>query len=415
MPGPFQVPAIRLAGSIGERPMSDTGIIYLDNHATTKVDRRVIEAMLPTLEIDYANAGSVTHRMGQAAQELVEHARQRIAQLIGAPLESEIVFTSGATESNNLALRGYCLRRGPGHLLTVQTEHLAVLAPLQKLEQAGYRVTRLPVQGSASACPGLIDLEQFRDALAPDTLLVSVMLANNEIGVIQPLAEISQICHQRGIAVHCDATQAVGKLPVNVDDLGVDLLSFTAHKLHGPKGCGGLYVRGRGRRIRLLSQIDGGGQELGRRGGTLNVSGIVGLARALELALETRVEDQARMAQLRDRLYRQLQAELGELPLNGPCLTDPEHRLVHNLNCQFPGLDGHSLMVGSPQLALSSGSACTATNSEPSHVLSALGLDRDQVRSSLRFGLSRLTTLAEIDRATEMLADSARRLRALGV
>lgn len=394
--------------------MSTSGVIYLDNHATTKVDRRVIEAMLPTFEQDYANAGSVTHRLGQTAQGLVEQARQRIARLIGAGVDSEIVFTSGATESNNLALRGYSLRRGPGHLVTVQTEHLAVLAPLQKLEQAGYRVTRLPVQGPASACPGLIDLDQFCDALAPDTLLVSMMLANNEIGVIQPLAEICRICQPRGIAVHCDATQAVGKIPVDVEELGVDLLSFTAHKLHGPKGCGALYVRGRGRRIRLLSQIDGGGQELGRRGGTLNVSGIVGLARALELAVETRVEDNARMAQLRDSLYQQLQGELGELPLNGPGLTAPEHRLVHNLNCQFPGLDGHSLMIGSPHLALSSGSACTATSTEPSHVLTALGLDRDEVRSSLRFGLSRFTTREEIEQATELLAESARRLRSLG-
>jgi len=394
--------------------MKTSGIIYLDNHATTKVDRRVIAAMLPTFEDDYANAGSVTHRLGQAAHERVEGARKQIAQLIGAKLASEIVFTSGATESNNLALRGYCLRRGPGHLLTVQTEHLAVLAPLQKLEQAGYRVTRLPVLGRASNCPGLVDLDQFRDAIQPDTLLVSVMLANNEIGVIQPLAEISRICREREIAVHCDATQAIGKLPVDVEELGVDLLSFTAHKLHGPKGCGALYVRGSGRRVRLQSQMEGGGQELGRRGGTLNVSGIVGLAKALELALESRNADAARMAQLRNRLYQQLQSELGELPLNGPQLGEQDLRLVHNLNCQFPGLDGHSLMVGSPQVALSSGSACTATSSEPSHVLTALGLDGDQVRSSLRFGLSRYTTDEEIDAATDLLAASARRLRSLG-
>ena len=394
--------------------MSNPGTIYLDNHATTRVDRRVIEAMLPTFEYEYANAGSVTHRRGQAAQEPVGHARQQVARSIGARQDSEIVFTSGATESNNLALRGYSLRRGAGHLVTVQTEHLAVLAPLQRLEQVGFRVTRLPVQGPTTACPGLVDLERFREALQPDTVLASVMLANNEMGAIQPLAEICQLCRERGIAVHCDATQAVGKIPVDVEELGVDLLSFTAHKFHGPKGCGALYVRGSGRRIRLQSQIDGGGQELGRRGGTLNVSGIVGMARALELALETRAEDSARMAQLRDRLYRQLQAKLGELPLNGPRLDAPGERLANNLNCQFPGLDGHSLMVGSPQLALSSGSACTATSSEPSHVLTALGLDRDQVRSSLRFGLSRFTTVEEIDAASELLADSACRLRALG-
>lgn len=394
--------------------MSNTGIIYLDNHATTKVDRRVIEAMLPTFDELYANAGSVTHRLGQAAQERVAQARQRLAELLGSRLDSEIVFTSGATESNNLAIRGYCLRRGPGHLVTVQTEHLAVLAPIQKLEQAGYRVTRLPVLGPTSSCPGQIDLNQFVAALQSDTILVSIMLANNEIGVIQPLAEICRLCQDRGIAVHCDATQAIGKLSVHVDQLGVDLLSLTAHKFHGPKGCGALYVRSQGRRVRLQSQIDGGGQELGRRGGTLNVSGIVGLVRALELALETQPEDSARMARLRDRLYRNLQQELGELPLNGPQLADHASRLVNNLNCQFPGLDGHSLMVGSPRLALSSGSACTATSSEPSHVLTALGLDPDKVRSSLRFGLSRFTTEQEIDEATALLADSARRLRALG-
>jgi cysteine desulfurase len=395
--------------------MNPDDLIYLDNHATTRVDPRVIEAMLPTFGQIYANAGSVTHRLGQAAHELVERCRLEMATRLGATSASEIVFTSGATESNNLAIRGYCQRLGKGHVITVETEHLAVLAPVQRLEHSGFQVTRLPVANQTqSNCPGLVDLNRLAEALRPETILVSVMLANNEIGIIQPIAEMSRICRERGIAVHCDATQAVGKIPVHVDDLGVDLLSFTSHKLHGPKGIGGLYVRSQGRRIRLQSQIEGGGQESARRGGTLNVSGIVGMARALELALETLKPDQQRMAELRKRLYRQLQSELGELPLNGPSLDELDRRLAHNLNCQFPGLDGHSLMIGSPRLALSSGSACTATSSEPSHVLTALGLDGDQVRSSLRFGLSRWTTEEEIDLATELLADSARRLRRLG-
>lgn len=394
--------------------MTADEIIYLDNHATTRVDPRVVTSMLSTFEHDYANAGSVTHRMGQAAAELVEQSRARIAALIGAASPSEIVFTSGATESNNLAIRGFCQRVGSGHFVTVQTEHQAVLGPARRLEQSGFQVTRIGVLPHDSPQAGLIDLEEFAAALRPETILVSVMLANNEIGAIQPLAEICQICAEKGIAVHCDATQAVGKLPVDVEQLGVDLLSFTSHKLHGPKGIGALYVRNRGRRVRLQSQIDGGGQEAGRRGGTLNVSGIVGFSCALELAVENREADCQRMGRLRDEFYRLLLAELGELPVNGPPLSDRERRLSHNLNCQFPGLDGHSLMVGSPRLAMSSGSACTATSTEPSHVLTALGLDRDQVRSSLRFGLSRWTTDEEISSAVGLIAESARQLRKLG-
>jgi cysteine desulfurase len=394
--------------------MTSDEIIYLDNHATTRVDPRVIEAMLPTFDCDYANAGSVTHRLGQAVHALVEQARAKIASLIGAGNPTEIVFTSGATESNNLAIRGYCQRIGSGHIVTALTEHQAVLAPVNRLEQFGFQVTRLGVLPHHSPHAGLIDLEQFRAALRPETILVSVMLANNEIGAIQPIAEISRICSERGIVLHCDATQGIGKLPVDVEQLGVDLLSFTSHKLHGPKGIAALYIRSRGRRVRLQSQIDGGGQEAGRRGGTLNVSGIVGFARALELALESCEADCRRMGQLRDEFYRLLSAELGELPVNGPPLADQSSRLPNNLNCQFPGLDGHSLMVGSPRLAMSSGSACTATSTEPSHVLTALGLDRDQVRSSLRFGLSRWTTSEEIATAVGLLAESAQQLRKLG-
>lgn len=388
--------------------------IYLDNHATTRVDPRVIEAMLPTFDQDYANAGSVTHRPGQIARDRVAAARNTIASFLGASNDNEIVLTSGATESNNLALRGFCQRLGAGHIISSQTEHQAVLVPLQRLEQSGFSVTRLPVLPAGDSLAGQIDLDQLAAAIRPDTILVSIMMANNEIGTIQPIAEISHLCRERNIALHCDATQAIGWLPIDVEQLGVDLLSFSGHKIHGPKGVGGLFVRSHGKRIRLVSQIDGGGQELGRRGGTLNVSGIVGLAKACELCQSESLAAIPRVIQLRKQLYERLQMALGDLPLNGPPLENTAARLPQNLNCQFPGLDGHSLMVASERLALSSGSACTATSTEPSHVLAALGLNRDQIRSSLRFGLSRMTTEAEINAAVEMLADAARQLRKLG-
>lgn len=405
-------------------------MIYLDNQATTRVDPRVVEAMLPLFDTHYGNSGSITHSMGIEAQEMVDQATHQIATVIGAT-GRELVYTSGATESNNLAVYGYCLRRREsGHIITVATEHKAVLDLVAKLERSGFEVTRLPVEPNSSARAGLIDVNRFADAIRDDTFFASVMLANNEIGVIQPVAEIARICRQQEIAVHTDATQAVGKIPVDVNELDVDLLSFSAHKFYGPKGIGGLYVRQTDRRIRLASQIDGGGQQQRRRSGTLNVPGIIGMAKALEIAADemSTAENQRKIA-LRKQLYDRLCEGLGELPINGTTLgTDltsgkenetgfdgPDLlRLPGNLNCQFPGIDGHSLMAGTPNVAVSSGSACTAANPEPSHVLAALGLDEDEVRSSIRFGIGRFNTIEEIEKAAEELIESANRLGGLG-
>ncbi len=385
--------------------------IYLDNHATTALDPRVVSAMVPMWQQDYANPHSVTHALGQKARDLVESARFQIARSLGAQ-SNEFVFTSGATESNNLALKGLAQRQGRGHIISVVSEHPSVIGPLQKLQRQGFQVTWLPVLPNTSDNAGQIDLNQLVEAIQPDTFLVSVMLANNEIGVIQPLTEICRICQRReGIWVHTDATQAVGKLPLRLDELPVDLMSFTAHKLHGPKGVGALFTRHSKRRVRLIPEMDGGGQESGRRGGTLNTPGIVGMALAMELAINEMPSLFEQTRQLRDRFYQNLSTAVGGLPINGPPLDNPQKRLVNNLNCQFPGIDGHSLMIHTPQLCASTGSACTATNTEPSHVLQAMGLDPDQVRCSLRFGLSRFNTEAEIDLAVGLLAESVKRLR----
>lgn len=400
---------------IAEVPMSAESFFYLDNHATTRCDPRVLQAMWPFFGELYANAGSVTHRAGQQIADLVADCRERIARGIGAARASEIVFTAGATESNALALLGTCLRRErkPGHLISVQTEHAAVLAPLQRLERLGWEVTRLPVQPAGHPCAGVLDPDQFQSAIRGETFLASVMLANNEIGAIQPLAAIAGICRERGIILHCDASQALGKIPVDLSTLDVDLLSFSAHKLHGPKGVGGLFVRGDdSRRIRIESWIEGGGQEGRRRGGTLNVPGIVGMARALELAVEGLPGEAERMRGLRNRFWDLLQQAIPSVVLNGPALERSDLRLPNNLNCQFPGVDGHSLMVQTPDVALSSGSACTATQSEPSHVLTALGMDADQVRCSLRFGWGRFNDESELEPVVQRLAAAHHRLRA---
>ncbi len=395
--------------------------IYLDNHATTRVDPRVVEAMLPTFVDDFGNPASATHIMGQRAHELVERAREVIAEAIGAASPRDIVFTSGATESNNLALRGLADRRNGGHIISVATEHPSILAPLEKLGRLGFRVTLLPVNSAGQPDSGVIDLNRLAGAFREDTFLVSIMVANNEIGAIQPMTEIATICQQRGVRLHTDATQAVGKMNVNVQSWPVDLMSFTAHKIYGPKGIGALYQRRSGERpVRLMSQIDGGKQEHGSRGGTLNVPGIVGFARALTLALSEMATEQLRLCRLRNQLYGLLSDALGPLPVNGPALDAPDgsshvapfhyRRLPGNLNCQFPGIDGHTLMVRTGDVCLSSGSACTATSSEPSYVLKALGLDDDRIRCSLRFGLGRFNTESEILRAAARLIDSARSL-----
>ncbi len=387
--------------------------VYMDNHATTRVDPRVLEAMLPYFTEQYGNPGSVSHSFGWQAKEAVDTARSQIAATIGASTR-DVVFTSGATESNNLALRGITdrVRRRGNHLVSVATEHKSVLDPLARLGRRGFEVTLIPVQQAGSEQAGLIDVGRLAEAIRSDTILVSVMLANNEIGVIQPLAEISAICRDRGVTLHCDATQAVGKMPVDVDVLGVDLMSFSAHKIFGPKGVGALYIRRRNSAARLQPQIDGGGQEGGVRSGTLNVPGIVGFARALELCVEEMSEERLRLAQLRDALYAGLVQRLEGVTLNGPALSD-ERRLPGNLNTSFAYVNGEALMMSMQNLAVSSGSACTSANPEPSHVLRAMGLDEDQTRASLRFGLGRFNTPDEVDFAVLSVAESVQRLRKL--
>ena len=378
--------------------------------------------MLPTFELDYANPASATHWMGQRAHDLIEAARSQIATAIHAASSRDIIFTSGATESNNLAFRGLAERRHSGHIISVATEHPSVISPLEKLGRQGFRITFLPVRPAGHRLAGTLDLDQLRDAICDDTFLCSVMLANNEIGTIQSLESIADVCREHGIRLHTDASQGVGKLFIDVQTPPVDLMSFSAHKIYGPKGVGALYVRRTGDKpVRLISQIDGGKQELGLRGGTSNVPGIVGFAAALALSLENLPDEQIRLARLRNQLHQRLCDDLGEVPVNGPELDipDPEFgtgnrkwvRLPGNLNCQFPGLDGHTLMVRAPEVCLSSGSACTATNSEPSHVLRSLGLDDDRVRCSIRFGLGRFNTAEDIARAAEMLIAAAKSLK----
>lgn len=388
--------------------------IYLDNHATTRVDPRVVEAMLPYFNQTYGNAASTSHVFGWEARDAVDRARELIAASIGAG-PKELVFTSGATESNNLALRGVALRerRKGNHLVSVETEHKSVLDPLSRLARRGYDVTLLKTSPAGSLRAGLIDPEQVAGALRDDTLLVSVMLANNEIGAIQPIAEIGRICKERGILLHCDATQAVGKLPVDVETLAVDLLSFTAHKIYGPKGVGALYVRRRQPSVRLEPQIDGGGQEAGMRSGTLNVPGIVGFAKAIELCHEEQPRETQRLAKLRDRLFVGLQDSIEDVSLNGPALERSDWRLAGNLNVSFADVDGEALMMSMRDVAVSSGSACTSANPEPSHVLRALGLSEDLTRASLRYGLGRFNTPDEVEFAIRSTAEAVDRLRKL--
>ena len=388
--------------------------IYLDHHATTPLDGRVWETMVPYFAEKFGNPHSTNHAWGWTAAEAVDQARNSVAALLGATA-NEIVFTSGATESNNLALFGIAerSRRRGNHLVSVTTEHKSVLDPLARLARTGYDVTLLEVAPASSADAGRIDVDQVAAAIRDDTVLVSVMLANNEIGTLQPIAELGRVCRERGVPLHSDATQAVGKLPVDVDALGVDLLSFSAHKFYGPKGVGALFVRRRERQVRLQPRVYGGGHEQGLRSGTLNVPGIVGLARALEIARHENQADAVRLGGLRDRLWHGLQAALPEIVLNGPVLNRPELRLSHNLNVRLPGLDGEALLMSLQGVALSSGAACTSANPAPSHVLQALGLDDDAVRCSLRFGLGRGNTEQQVDRTVVLLTDAVARLQRL--
>ncbi len=388
--------------------------IYLDNHATTRVDPRVVEAMLPYFTETYGNAGSARHAFGAAAKDAVEDGRARIAAAIGART-NEIIWTSGATESNNLAIRGVAEKHAARgrHIISAATEHPAVLDPLAALARRGYEITLLPVIPAHDPRAGLIEVERLAAAIRKDTILVSIMLANNEIGAIQPLAEIGRLCKQRDVLLHSDGTQAVGKIPVDVQSLGVDLMSFTAHKIYGPKGVGALYVRSRGPRVRLEPQIDGGGQEGGLRSGTANVPGIAGFARALELCSAELSGEGVRLAGLRDRLYAGLTAGLGDVSLNGPSLDLAGVRLPGNLNVSFGLVEGEAVMLRMREVALSSGSACTSAQPEPSHVLRALGLPKDAVRGSLRFGLGRFTTTEEIDFTISRAVESVTALRVM--
>jgi cysteine desulfurase len=388
--------------------------IYLDYHATTPVDARVLDAMLPYFRDRFGNAASRNHVFGWEAGEAVEKARQQVAALIGAR-PTEIVFTSGATESDNLAVAGVVdFHRDRGdHVITVVTEHRAVLDTCRALERRGTaRVTYVPVDRH-----GVVDPDRVRDAITDRTVLLSVMAANNEIGTLHPIEAIGRIAKERGILFHCDAAQAVGKIPVNVDAWGVDLLSLSAHKVYGPKGVGALYVRGRNPRVRLSPLSHGGGQERGMRSGTLNVPGIVGLGAACEIAgLEMAAEGE-RLLGLRERLCSGIMAQLDEVYLNG----HPERRLPGNLNLSFAYVDGESLLMGlngsgrgdQPAIAVSSGSACTSATLEPSYVLRALRVTDDLAHSSIRFGLGRFTTEDEIDRAVERVVAEVRRLRRL--
>ncbi len=379
--------------------------VYMDNHATTRMDPRVFEAMKPYFMEVFGNAASRNHSFGWEAEEAVEKSRRQIADLIGATAK-EIVFTSGATESNNLALKGVAEAYGErgNHIITQVTEHKAVLDTCRRLEREGVRVTYLPVKPD-----GLIDLDQLCDAITDQTILISIMYANNEIGVVQPMKEIGQIAKEKGVLFHSDAVQAVGKIPVNVAEDGIDLLSLTGHKLYGPKGVGALYVRRRNPRVQLTAQMDGGGHERGMRSGTLNVPGIVGLAVACDIAKAEMPEESKRLSVLRDKLKNKLAAELDEVFINGSL----ERRLPHNLNVSFAYVEGESLLMGINDVAVSSGSACTSATLEPSYVLKALGAGDDLAHSSIRFGIGRFNTEEEVDYVGNRVIDVVKKLREL--
>ncbi|HEX4757744.1 MAG TPA: IscS subfamily cysteine desulfurase [Terracidiphilus sp.] len=379
--------------------------IYMDNHATSPLDPRVLEAMMPYFTSKFGNAASRNHSFGWEAEKAVEQAREQIAKLIGATAK-EIIFTSGATESNNLAIKGIAemYRERGNHIITQVTEHKAVLDTCKRLEKYGYRVTYLPVKAD-----GLIDLEDLKRAMDDKTILVTIMAANNEIGVLQPIREIGKLCHEKGIIFHTDAVQAVGKVPVNVMTDNIDVLSLSGHKIYGPKGVGALYVRRRNPRVQIAAQIDGGGHERGMRSGTLNVPGIVGLGKASEIAMQEMDSEAAYLRGLRDRLKEKLESELDYIHLNGSW----EHRLPGNLNISFVYVEGESLLMGINDVAVSSGSACTSATLEPSYVLKALGLGDDVAHSSIRFGLGRFNTQAEVDYVADKVIDIVKHLRLL--
>jgi len=377
--------------------------IYMDNHATTPVDPRVLDAMLPYFTQTFGNAASRNHSFGWNAEEAVDHSREQVAALIHAD-PKEIVFTSGATESDNLAIKGVAeMYKDKGdHIITSVIEHKAVLDTCKRLEKNGYRVTYLPVDDM-----GLVRLEDLQEAIEEKTILISLMYANNEIGVINPIAEIGRVAHERGVLFHTDAVQGVGKVPVDVQAMNIDLLSLTAHKIYGPKGVGALYVRKKGPRVRLTPQMDGGGHERGMRSGTLNVPGIVGLGKACEICHKEMPEEASRLTYLRDKMIREITSALPDTYLNG----HPTQRLPHNVNLSFAYVEGESLLMGLKEVALSSGSACTSASLEPSYVLKSLGVGDELAHSSIRYGLGRFNTEEEVDYVIAHTVDTVNRLR----
>jgi cysteine desulfurase len=379
--------------------------IYFDNHATTQVDPRVVQAMLPYFTEKFGNAASRNHPFGWAGEEAVENARAQVASLIGAT-PKEIIFTSGATESDNLMIKGVAemYREKGNHIITQAIEHKAVLDTCKRLEKEGFEVTYLPVGKD-----GRVNPEDVRKAITPKTILITIMYANNEIGIINPIQEIGKIAKEHGIFFASDGVQAVGKIPVDVQKDNIDLLAISAHKIYGPKGVGALYVRRRNPRVQLSAIIDGGGHERGMRSGTLNVPGIVGLGAACEIAQKEMAEESVRLRKLRDRLKAGLEAKLDEVFINGSI----EHRLPNNLNMSFAYVEGESLLMGINDIAVSSGSACTSATLEPSYVLKALGVGEDLAHTSIRFGLGRFNTEEEVDYVTEKMVQVVTKLREL--
>jgi len=377
--------------------------VYLDHNATTPVDPRVLAAMMPYLTDVFGNAASRSHAFGWQAEAAVEAAREQVAKLIGAS-SKDIVWTSGATESDNLAIKGIAqmYREKGNHIITCVTEHKAVLDPCRRLGEAGCRITYLPVDHHGLVCP-----RQIADAITDQTILISIMAANNEIGTIHPIAEIGQLAKARGVLFHCDATQAVGKIPLNVDEMGIDLLSLSGHKFYGPKGAGALYVRRRNPRVRLTCQMDGGGHERGMRSGTLNVPGIVGLGAAAEICHAEMADESPRLTALRDRLHNGITEQLDHVKLNG----HPAERLPNTLNMSFAYVEGEALMMKMKNVAVSSGSACTSASLEPSYVLRATGVGDEMAHSSIRFSVGRSTTPEQIDYAVEQVVRAVNDLR----
>ncbi len=381
--------------------------IYLDNHATTRVDPRVLEAMLPFFGDRFGNAASKTHSFGWAAEEAVDAARGHVAQLIGARSRKEIVFTSTGTEADNLAIKGvaHAYRERGDHIVTTAIEHKAILESCKRLAREGFRVTVLQPDGR-----GVVDPDAVRRAIEPKTILVSIMLTNNEVGSVQPLEEIGRITREREVLLHSDAVQGVGRVPFDVQAMHVDLASLSAHKIYGPKGVGALYVRSSGPRVKLIAELDGSGHENGLRAGTLNVPGIVGLGEATRILKDEWQGDTAHTSALRDRLRERLVRELDRVVVHGPDAPAPRH--PGNLSASFVGVEGPDLMVALKEIALSSGSACTSASAEPSYVLKAMGVPDELARSALRFGIGRFNTEAEIDYAVGRVIEEVRRLRA---